>query len=98
MLQAITKFHLERAETLLDDNNIEDKIMHKLELNISDKQLKKDINQSIPREMMSFTDIKDWIAFLESIFDSYNDIYTNNLTKKKADRIERTKRKLKEIR
>lgn len=91
--------HFQKRNIMILDeaHNIEDKIMHKLELNISDKQLKKDINQSIPREMMSFTDIKDWIAFLESIFDSYNDIYTNNLTKKKADRIERTKRKLKEI-
>jgi Rad3-related DNA helicase len=71
--------------------------MHKLELNLYNKQLQKDIQESIPREMMTYTDIKDWIAFLEAIYDSYNAINTNNLTKQKGDRIEHTKRKIKEI-
>lgn len=91
--------HFQKRNLMILDeaHNIEDKIMHKLELNLYNKQLQKDIQEVIPREMMTYTDIKDWIAFLEAIFDSYNAINTNNLTKQKGDRIERTKRKIKEI-
>jgi Rad3-related DNA helicase len=91
--------HFQKRNLMILDeaHNIEDKIMHKLELNLYNKQLQKDIQESIPREMMTYTDIKDWIAFLEAIYDSYNAINTNNLTKQKGDRIEHTKRKIKEI-
>lgn len=91
--------HFQKRNIMILDeaHNIEDKIMHKLELNLYNKQLQKDIQESIPREMMSYTDIKDWIAFLEAIFDSYNSINTTVLTKQKGDRIEHTKRKIKEI-
>lgn len=91
--------HFQKRNLMILDeaHNIENKIMNKLELNIHNRQLQKDINTTIPREMMSYTDIKDWIAFLEATFDSYNDINTNQLTKQKGDRIERVKRKIKEI-
>ena len=91
--------HFQKRNLMILDeaHNIEDKIMHKLELNLYNKQLQKDIQESIPKEMMSYTDIKDWIAFLEAIFDSYNAINTQSLTKQKGDRIEHTKRKIKEI-
>lgn len=91
--------HFQKRNIMILDeaHNIEDKIMHKLELNIYNKQLQKDINQIIPKEMMSYSQIKDWIAFLEAIFDSYNEINTTMLTKQKADRINHTKRKIKEI-
>ena len=91
--------HFQKRNLMILDeaHNIEDKIMHKLELNLYNKQLQKDIQESIPKEMMSYTDIKDWIAFLEAIFDSYNAINTQILTKQKGDRIEHTKRKIKEI-
>ena len=83
---------------ILDEaHNIEDKIMHKLELNIHNKQLQKDINETIPKEMMNYTDVKDWVAFLEAIYDSYNTLRVNEYTRQKADRIEHTKRKIKEI-
>jgi len=91
--------HFQKRNLMILDeaHNIENKIMNKLELNIYNRQLQKDINTTIPREMMSYTDIKDWIAFLEATYDSYNDINTNQLTKQKGDRIERVKRKIKEI-
>ena len=91
--------HFQKRNLMILDeaHNIEDKIMHKLELNLYNKQLQKDIQESIPKEMMTYTDINDWIAFLEAIFDSYNSININNLTKQKGDRIEHTKRKIKEI-
>ena len=91
--------HFQKRNLMILDeaHNIENKIMNKLELNIYNKQLQKDINTTIPREMMSYTDVKDWIAFLEATYDSYNDINTNQLTKQKGDRIERVKRKIREI-
>lgn len=91
--------HFQKRNLMILDeaHNIEDKIMHKLELNIYNKQLQKDINEIIPRDMMGYTDVKDWIAFLEAIYDSYNELRINEYTKQKADRIEHTKRKIKEI-
>ncbi|MBE6494741.1 MAG: ATP-dependent DNA helicase [Methanosphaera stadtmanae] len=91
--------HFQKRNLMILDeaHNIENKIMNKLELNIYNKQLQKDINTTIPREMMSYTDVKDWIAFLEATYDSYKDINTKELTKQKGDRIERVKRKIREI-
>ncbi|RAP44197.1 helicase C-terminal domain-containing protein [uncultured Methanosphaera sp.] len=96
-LNYVQHFQKRNLMVLDEAHNIEDKIMHKLELNIYSRQLEKDINETIPREMMSYTDVKDWIAFLEAIFDSYNTINTTMLTKQKGDRIDHTKRKIKEI-
>lgn len=91
--------HFQKRNLMILDeaHNIEDKIMHKLELNLYNKQLKKDIKESIPSNMMGYEDIKEWILFLEAIFDSYNEINTKALTKQKGDRIEHTRRKIKEI-
>lgn len=91
--------HFQKRNLMILDeaHNIEDKIMHKLELNIHNKQLQKDINETIPKEMMNYTDVKDWVAFLEAIYDSYNTLRVNEYTRQKADRIEHTKRKIKEI-
>lgn len=96
-LNYVQHFQKRNLMVLDEAHNIENKIMNKLELNIHNKQLQKDINTTIPREMMSYTDIKDWVAFLEATYDSYKDINTNQLTKQKGDRIERVKRKIKEI-
>lgn len=96
-LNYVQHFQKRNLMVLDEAHNIEDKIMHKLELNIYSRQLEKDINETIPRDMMSYTDVKDWIAFLEAIFDSYNTINTTMLTKQKGDRIDHTKRKIKEI-
>ena len=70
--------HFQKRNLMILDeaHNIEDKIMHKLELNIYNKQLQKDINQTVPKNMMEYTDIKDWVAFLEAIYESYNEINT----------------------
>ncbi len=91
--------HFQKRDLMVMDeaHNLENKIMGKLELNIYNNQLQNDINQSIPREMRTYTDLKDWVAFLEAIYDSYNEININTLTKQKADRIEHTRRKIKEI-
>lgn len=96
-LNYVQHFQKRNLMVLDEAHNIENKIMNKLELNIHNKQLQKDINTTIPREMMSYTDIKDWVSFLEATYDSYKDINTNQLTKQKGDRIERVKRKIKEI-
>lgn len=91
--------HFQKRNIMILDeaHNIEDKIMHKLELNIYNKQLQKDIQQSIPKRMIDYDDVKDWVAFLEAIHESYNKINIKQLTKQKADRITHTKRKIGEI-
>ncbi|MDO5851544.1 MAG: ATP-dependent DNA helicase [Methanobacteriaceae archaeon] len=83
---------------ILDEaHNIEDKIMHKLELNLYNARLKKDIKREIPSEMRTYTDVKDWVAFLESVYDSYSDLNTERLTKQKLAHVEQIKRKIMEI-
>lgn len=91
--------HFQKRNLMILDeaHNIEDKLMHKLELNVYNKQLQKDINEIIPPGMMEYTDVKDWIAFLEAIHDSYNELNTKEYTKQKADKINHTKRKIYEI-
>ncbi|RAP48967.1 MAG: ATP-dependent helicase [Methanosphaera sp. rholeuAM74] len=91
--------HFQKRNIMILDeaHNIEDKIMHKLELNIYNKQIQKDIQQSIPKRMIEYDDVKDWVAFLEAIHESYNKINIKQLTKQKADRINHTKRKIGEI-
>jgi Rad3-related DNA helicase len=96
-LNYVQHFQKRNLMVLDEAHNIEDKIMHKLELNLFNKQIKKDINRTIPQNMKDFTTTKDWILFLEAIFDNYNAINTTQLTKQKSDRIEHTKRKIKEI-
>ena len=71
--------------------------MQKLELNIYDRQLKKDIKQGIPKEFLKYDDVTEWIIFLEAIFESYHQLKTIMYSKQKADRIESTKTRLKEI-
>lgn len=96
-LNYVGHFQKRNLMVLDEAHNIENKLMHKLELNVYSKQLQKDVNETIPKGMMEYTDVKDWIAFLEAIHDSYNELNINDYTKLKADRIEHTKRKIKEI-
>lgn len=91
--------HFQKRNLMILDeaHNIENKIMQKLELNIYDRQLKKDIKQGIPKEFLKYDDVTEWIIFLEAIFESYHQLKTIMYSKQKADRIESTKTRLKEI-
>ncbi len=83
---------------ILDEaHNIEDKLMHRMEVTLSNKMLKNDIKKSIPRNMMSYQDPKEWTLFLQSIYQDYKDISLTKLPKNKADHINRTKLRLSEL-
>lgn len=91
--------HFQKRNVMILDeaHNIENKIMQKLELNIYEQQLKKDIKKSIPNAFKKFNEASEWLIFLETILDAYNQLKTVLYTKQKADRIESTKRRLAEI-
>ncbi len=83
---------------ILDEaHNIEDKLMSRLEVNLYNNRLEKDIKKTIPGNMVTYENPKDWIIFLESIHDSYRDIAVQKMPKNKADRINRTKLRLNEL-
>lgn len=91
--------HFQKRNIMILDeaHNIENKIMQKLELNIYEQQLKKDIKKNIPNTFKKFEEASEWLIFLETILSSYNELKTVLYTKQKADRIESTKRRLSEI-
>ncbi|MDP3624700.1 MAG: ATP-dependent DNA helicase [Methanobacteriaceae archaeon] len=76
---------------ILDEaHNIEDKLMRRLEVIVSNQRLEKDIKKVIPPKMATFTDPNDWILQVEFLRDSYQDINVKDMPKNKADRINHT--------
>ena len=83
---------------ILDEaHNIEDKLMRRMEVHLSNKMLEKDVKKSIPRSMMSYSDPKEWTIFIQSLYQDYKDISLTKMPKNKADRINRTKLRLSEL-
>jgi ATP-dependent DNA helicase DinG len=83
---------------ILDEaHNIEDKLMRRMEVHLSNKTLEKDVKKSIPRNMMSYSDPKEWAIFIQSLYQDYKDISLKKMPKNKADRINRTKLRLSEL-
>ncbi|MDD3984666.1 MAG: ATP-dependent DNA helicase [Methanobacterium sp.] len=83
---------------ILDEaHNIEDKLMRRMELSLSNKMLEKDVKKSIPKNMLKFQDPKEWILFIQSLYQEYKDISLTKMPKNKADRINRTKLRLSEL-
>ena len=64
---------------------------------LSNKMLEKDVKKSIPRSMLKFQDPKEWIIFIQSLYQDYKDISLKKMPKNKADRINRTKLRLSEL-
>ncbi len=96
-LNYVKHFGKRRLMILDEAHNIENKLMQRLEVNIYDKRLEKDVNTIIPSSMLADEDPLDWILFLESIYDSYKEIAVQKMPKNKADRINRTKLRLQEL-
>ncbi len=83
---------------ILDEaHNIEEKLMRRMEVTLSSKVLEKDVKKSIPRSMLSYQDPKEWILFIQSLYQDYKDISLTKMAKNKADRINRTKLRLSEL-
>lgn len=95
---AYVKHFGKRNLMVMDEaHNIEGKLMNRLEVNIFNNRLRKDIKKTIPRDLMGYDDPKEWILFLQSIYQDYKDLSVKELPKNKADRIKRTKLRLNEL-
>ncbi len=95
---AYVKHFGQRNLMILDEaHNIEDKLMRRMEVQLSNKTLEKDVKKSIPRSMMNYSDPKEWIIFIQSIYQDYKDMSLTKMPKNKADRINRTKLRLSEL-
>lgn len=96
-LNYVKHFGKRKLMVLDEAHNIEDKLMHRLEVNLFNKRLENDIKKTIPHNMLSCEDPVEWVLFLESIYDSYREIAVQKMPKNKADRINRTKLRLQEL-
>lgn len=96
-LNYVKHFGKRRLMVLDEAHNIEDKLMHRMEVNLYNRRLERDIKKTIPGNMIKYEDPVDWILLLESIYDSYREIAVPEMPKNKADRIRRTKFRLKEL-
>lgn len=91
--------HFEKRNLIVFDeaHNIEDKLMRRMEVNLLNQRLEKDIKKTIPPQMLNFEDPEDWIIFVEILYNAYKDIKTQNLPKNKGDRIVSTRFRLGEL-
>lgn len=96
-LNYVKHFGKRKLMVLDEAHNIEDKLMHRLEVNLYNKRLEKDVKKTIPTNMMSYENPTEWILFLESIYEAYREIGVGKMPKNKADRINRTKLRLNEL-
>lgn len=96
-LNFVKHFAKRRLMVLDEAHNIEDKLMHRLEVNIYNKRLENDVKKTIPLSMMSQEDPTEWIMFLESIYEAYREVAVQKMPKNKADRINGTKLRLQEL-
>ncbi len=84
---------------ILDEaHNIENKLMNTMELTLYNRRLKKDINKIINPSILKEKDYKEWIMEIDAIKDAYRDIEIKDLPKNKADRINSTISRLKQLR
>lgn len=87
-----------RTFMVLDEaHNIENKLMNRMEVNLINKRLEKDIKKTIPPQMLNYEDPEEWIIFIEILYNAYKEINTKNLPKNKADRILSTRFRLGEL-
>ncbi|MBI5679349.1 MAG: ATP-dependent DNA helicase [Methanobacterium sp.] len=96
-LNYVQHFAKRNLMVLDEAHNIENKLMHRLEVNLYNQQLEKDIKKTIPPQMLQYEDPEEWIIFIEILYNAYKDIKTKNLPKNKADRIFSTRFRLGEL-
>lgn len=83
---------------ILDEaHNIENKLMNTMELALYNRRLEKDIKKKINLSMLKDKNHEDWIMEIDAIKDSYRDIEIKDLPKNKADRINSTISRLKQL-
>lgn len=85
--------HFGKRELMILDeaHNIEDKLMKRLEVNIHNQRLKKDLNTVLSEELISSSpDPQDWIMQVDAVVKGYKELNVKDLPKNKADRVHRT--------
>ncbi|MDI6818279.1 MAG: ATP-dependent DNA helicase [Methanothermobacter thermautotrophicus] len=92
--------HFDRRNLMILDeaHNIEDKLMRRLEVTISNKRLSKDIRRTIPPSMLREDDPAEWVLQIEAIADHYSDLELDSMSRRRRDRIKRTIKRLSELR
>ncbi|MDI6702616.1 helicase C-terminal domain-containing protein [Methanothermobacter wolfeii] len=91
--------HFDRRNLMILDeaHNIEDKLMKRLEVTLSNRRLSKDIKKKIPPSMLREDDPSEWVLQVEAIMDHYSDLELDSMPRRKRDRIKRTIKRLSEL-
>lgn len=96
-LNYVKHFGKRQLMVLDEAHNLEDKLMRRLEVNLSRQRLEKDVRKTIPRSMMAYKEPVEWILFLESLYDAYAELSVKEMPKNQADRVTSTKLRLSEL-
>lgn len=96
-LNYVKHFGKRHLMVLDEAHNLEDKLMQRLEVNLYNRRLEREIKKTIPPSMMKHTEPQEWILFVESLYEDYQDIDLKKIPKRSADRINRTKMNLSEL-
>jgi Rad3-related DNA helicase len=96
-LNYVKHFGKRQLMVLDEAHNLEDKLMRRLEVNLSRQRLEKDVRKTIPRSMMAYKEPVEWILFLESLYDAYADLSVKEMPKNQGDRVTSTKLRLSEL-
>ncbi len=91
--------HFGKRELMVLDeaHNIENKLMQRLEVNLSNKRLEKDIKKRIPQSMFEEDDPREWILPIEAISQDYKDLDKSQMSKRRANRMKRMIKRLDEL-
>ena len=96
-LNYVKHFGRRNLMVLDEAHNLEDKLMRRLEVNLYNRRLDRDIKKTIPHEMIGYSEPQEWMMFIEAIYDSYQEINTKEIPKNRADRINRMKMNLSDL-
>ncbi|MBM4240383.1 MAG: ATP-dependent DNA helicase [Euryarchaeota archaeon] len=89
-LNYVRHFGKRRLMVLDEAHNLENKLMRRMEVNIPAKRLEKDVEKTIPSDMLKYEDPADWEEFIRSLYEAYSKINIKDLPKNRADRIKRS--------
>ncbi|MCC7550549.1 MAG: DEAD/DEAH box helicase family protein, partial [Methanobacterium sp.] len=96
-LNYVKHFGKRHLMVLDEAHNLENKLMQRLEVNLYNRRLQREIKKTIPPSMMKHKEPQEWILFVESLYDDYQDIDLKKIPKRSADRVNRMKMNLSEL-
>lgn len=96
-LNYVRHFGKRKLMVLDEAHNLENKLMQRLEVNLYDKRLERDVGRTIPHEIKNYQDPQDWVGFVGSIYEAYSKINIKDLARNRVDRIKRIMLRLYEL-